>query len=67
MKNKFTIEITFEEEPLSSELIESTSMISELIAKNYVYPFSGSGTFSLGFGETRQTIAWTATIAEVSQ
>jgi hypothetical protein len=58
MKSKFTIEIEFEDRPLSSDLIASVKMLSELIAKNYAYPFDASGSQTLGFGENRQVVQW---------
>ncbi len=58
MKSKFIIEVEFEDRPLSSDLIESIKLLSELIAKNYAYPFDGSGSQTLGLGEDRQVIQW---------
>lgn len=64
MRSKFTIEIEFEDRPLSSDLIRSIQMLSELIAANYAYPFDASGSQTLGFGDDRQVIQWKLNLDE---
>jgi hypothetical protein len=64
MTSKFTIEIEFEDRPLSSDLIASIKMLSELIAKNYAYPFDASGSQTLGFGDDRQVVQWRISLNE---
>ena len=64
MSSKFTIEVEFEDRPLSSDLIQSMNLLSELIAKNYAYPFNASGSQTLGFGEDRQVIQWSIRLEE---
>lgn len=51
MKSKFIVEIEFEDRPLSAELIASIKLMTELIAKNYVFPFNGKGIQSVSFGQ----------------
>lgn len=40
MRSKFIVEIEFENRPLSAELIASIKLMTELIAKNYSFPFN---------------------------
>jgi hypothetical protein len=64
MSSKFIIEVEFNDRPLSGDLINSIKMLSELIAKNYAFPFNGEGVQTLGFGSDRQQIKWRITLQE---
>jgi hypothetical protein len=66
MKSKLTIEINFEDRPLSSDLIAATKLLAELVASNYAFPFNGEGQQTLYLSDP-QKIHWKLSLKEYSE
>jgi hypothetical protein len=55
---KYTISLTFDGQPLASELAAAVHYAAEQLDRGHNYPTDCKGELKFGFGDYRQPLTW---------